>query len=189
MKTWRQKIGLAFLLVLINLPLSPPAVAQNRQPILIVEREKLLLESLAGKDVLAQDQKVRDSLEDEGRRLDDAFRAEELELTKLRPTIAPEEFRALSEAFDAKVVATRLQQKDRVEEENRLVQQRHNDFFAAVGPVLFQVMVEKGASAIIDADRVLVANQSLNITQEVIKRLDDNYLAEQDAQDTPEDQN
>lgn len=95
----------------------------------------------------------------------------------------------LADAFDAKVVATRLQQKDTVEEENHLVQQRHNEFFAALGPVLFQIMSEKAASAIIDADRVLVANQSLNITQEVIKRLDEEYLAGQNAQDVPEDNN
>ena len=187
MAGWRQNIQRALLLVLILV--SPSAIAQNIEPILIVEREKLLVGSMAGQEVLAQGQKVRDSLEEEGKRLDDAFRAEELDLTRLRPTMAPEEFRALAEAFDDKVVATRLQQKDLVEEENRLVQQRHNEFFADVGPVLFQMMVEKGASAIIDADRVLVANHSLNITQEVIKRLDDNYLANQDAQDTLEGQN
>lgn len=167
--------------------LSLPAHAQ--QPILIVERERLLTASLAGKDVLAQDEEVRSRLEKEGQQLDEDFRSEELELTQLRPNIPPEEFRVLADAFDAKVVATRLQQKDTVEEENHLVQQRHNEFFAALGPVLFQIMSEKAASAIIDADRVLVANQSLNITQEVIKRLDEEYLAGQNAQDVPEDNN
>lgn len=157
------------------------------QPILIVERERLLTESLAGKAVLEKDAEARAALEAEGHRLDEEFRAEELRLTQLRPTIPPEEFRALSEAFDAKVVATRQDQIARAEEETRALQQRHSEFFAQLGPLLFQVMIEKGAGAIIDADRVLVANQSLNITQEVIKRLDEAYLAEQPAPEPPQD--
>lgn len=70
--------------------LSLPAHAQ--QPILIVERERLLTASLAGKDVLAQDEEVRSRLEKEGQQLDEDFRSEELELTQLRPNIPQKNF-------------------------------------------------------------------------------------------------
>ncbi len=188
MRRWRI-LSLICCAALSLAPLQAAAQFQtDGQPILIVEREKLLTDSLPGKMVLEQDAEARAALEAEGRALDEEFRAEELRLTRLRPTIPAEEFRALAEAFDAKVVATRQEQIERAEEETRALQQRHNEFFAQLGPLLFQVMIDKRASAIIDADRVLVANQSLNITQEVIKRLDDAYLATQaEEENAPQD--
>ena len=49
----------------------------------------------------------RDALRSEARALDASFEAEEQRLTEQRPTLPPEEFRKLADAFDARVVKAR----------------------------------------------------------------------------------
>lgn len=158
------------------------ATAQDQPPaFLVIEQDALLSGSLFGKDVLAQEERDRRRLLEEGSRLDDAFEAEEQELTEKRKTMDPEAFRALADAFDAKVVATRRDQEQKAIDLNRAADERRRAFLNRVAPVLLEFLDKTGASAVMDRRSVLIAKQDLNITDEVIKRLDEIYRAENPA--------
>ncbi|MHA3913358.1 OmpH/Skp family outer membrane protein [Halovulum sp. GXIMD14793] len=170
MAGWRR-----FLLA-VALLLPGAALAQ---PLLTVELENVLQQSEYGKSVLEEEASRIDALRQRGREIDSNFESEELRLTEQRATLPAEEFRKLADEFDARVIATRaeLQQLGRaLEQEN---QRRRQMFFNNVTPILVGILEETGATAIVEHRALLVARQDLNITQEVIKRLDQAYRAGQ----------
>ena len=154
--------------------LSTAAVAQTlpASPFLFINQERLLTGSTVGKALLADEERQRDELRSEARALDSAFEAEEQQLTEKRPTTKPEDFRALADAFDARVVAARRDQDTRATTMGQEFDQRRRQFYARVAPMLVELMDKAGARAVFDENSALLTDQTLNITDEVIARID-----------------
>ena len=142
------------------------------QPFLIINQERLLSGSRAGQQLLAAEERERDKLRTEARALDASFEAEERQLTERRLTLKPEEFRALADAFDARVVQARRDQDARASALADEFEQRRRQFYGRVAPLLVSLMDRYRAKAIFDETTVLVADQSLNITEAVIAEID-----------------
>ena len=140
-------------------------------------------ESATGRAVLAEEEDARAALLQEGRSLDRAFEAEERALTDQRATMSPQAFRPLADAFDEKVVATRRAQEQKALTLTREAEERRRAFFANVTPILLQILRETGAAAVVDQRSILISKQDLNITEEVIKRLDQRI--DEEAPDVP----
>jgi Skp family chaperone for outer membrane proteins len=149
-----------------------PAVAQDAAAFLIVNQERLLTGSATGRRLLEEEEVERDKLRAEARALDAAFEAEERQLTEQRATLAPEEFRTRADAFDARVVQARREQDERATALAEEFEQRRRQFYARVAPILVMVMDRRGAKAVFDETSVLLADQSLNITDAVIAEID-----------------
>jgi Skp family chaperone for outer membrane proteins len=141
-------------------------------PFLFINQEQILTGSRSGKEILADEDRQRDALRGESRALDASFEEEESRLTEERPKLAPEEFRKLSDAFDARVVKARRDQDERASALADRFDQRRRQFYAQVAPILVMLMDRYGAKAIFDENSVLLADQSLNITQAVIAEID-----------------
>jgi Skp family chaperone for outer membrane proteins len=139
---------------------------------LFINQERILTGSKAGQALLAEEERQRDALRAEARALDQSFETEEGELTEKRPTLSPEEFRALSDAFDARVVQARRDQDQRANELAQEFDQRRRQFYAQVAPILVRLMGRYGAKAIFDETSVLFIDPSLNITDAVIAEID-----------------
>ena len=86
--------------------------------------------------------------------------------------MAAEEFRQLSDAFDGRVVEARRQQDERANALAQEFDQRRRAFYARVAPILVMLMDRYQAKAIFDETSVLLADQSLNITEAVIAEID-----------------
>ncbi len=166
----RAALALAFALALV--PPSAGAQTFPDSPFLIINQERLLTGSRAGQEILAEEERQRDALRTEARALDASFEAEERRLTEQRPTLAPEEFRKLSDAFDTRVVEARRQQDERANALAEEFDQRRRAFYARVAPILVTLMDRYQAKAIFDETSVLLADQSLNITAAVIAEID-----------------
>ena len=140
-----------------------PAAAQAGQPVLFlfINQERILTGSRGGRQLLAEEDRQRDALRSESRALDSAFEAEERRLTEQRPTLPPEEFRALADAFDARVVKARRDQDARASALAQEFDLRRRQFYARVAPILVNIMDRYGAKAIFDENSVLLADQSL----------------------------
>lgn len=167
-----------------NLPMSQaPAALVVPPPFLILEQERVLAGSLYGQDLLALNDGETEALRAEGQRLDAEFEAEERALSDRRASLSPEAFRALADAFDEKVVATRASQEEKAAALAARLDRRRRNFFARVGPILLALLEETGAAAIVEQRTVLVAKQDLNITNEVIRRLDLVYRTQPETPD------
>ncbi|WP_424932134.1 OmpH family outer membrane protein [Amaricoccus macauensis] len=162
-----------------------PAVA----PFLFINQERILVDSEAGKALLAQEETERTRLVAEARSIDAAFEAEERELTEKRKTLPAAEFAELAEDFDARVVAARQRQDERSDALAQELERARRQFFAEVAPLLVQFMDRHGASAIFDENSVLLADQRLNITDAVIEEIDAAYSDALSGEGTPDNQN
>jgi Skp family chaperone for outer membrane proteins len=159
-------------------PVEPPAASAIQPPhlpragFLFINQERILTGSRAGQALLADEEEARDKLRTEARAIDTAFEQEEQALTERRPTLPPEEFQALADAFDARVVEARREQDARSTTLAQEFDQRRRQFYAQVAPILVMLMDRFGAQAIFDENSVLLADQALNITEQVIAEID-----------------
>lgn len=147
---------------------QPPAGA----PFLFINQERILVDSETGRALLAAEEEKRKALVAEARAIDSAFEDEERQLTEKRGTIPTQEFRELADAFDERVVAARKRQDERSDGLAKELDQTRRQFYAAVAPVLVRLMERHQAQAIFDENSVLLADQRLNITDEVIAEID-----------------
>jgi Skp family chaperone for outer membrane proteins len=160
---------------------SPPAAAQQGAPFLLLNQERLLTGSRTGQALLGDEEAERDALRAEAREIDRRFEEEERRLTELRPTVDPEAFREIADEFDARVIEARREQEARSANLVFEFEQRRRQFFAEAAPILVTLLSRYGAHAILDESSVLLADQSLNITDLVIAEID--ARAEEPPQD------
>lgn len=156
--------------------LAAPVAAQDpaavATPVLTLDQERLFQSSEAAKRISAEIEEQTLALAAENRRIEAELSAEELDLTEARPTLDPEEFRALADAFDDKVQRIRAEQDAK---ERALQQQRENDrqeFLSRISPVLAEIARERGALVILDRRVVLLSADAVDITDVAIARID-----------------
>ena len=121
----------------------------------------------------------------ENRQIEAALSAEERSLTERRAKLTPEQFRAEADAFDEKVVGIRNAQDAK---SRSIGQQRDGErqkFFAAAFPFIGQVLRQRGAVAILDSRAVFLSADAIDVTDELIARLDDGLGAGPAATDAP----
>lgn len=164
--------GLVFAVALCLTPLATAAQERPPSPFLFINQERILTGSRTGQAILAAEEKERDALRADARAIDSAFEQEERALNDQRQSMKPDAFRARADDFDARVVQAR---KDQDERSNALAQEldrARRQFYAGVAPILVTMMDRYGAHAIFDESSVLLADDSLNVTEAVIAEID-----------------
>lgn len=146
--------------------------AKPAASILVLNQERLLRDSTAGQQVLAAEQSLRAAHQAEGARLDEELEAEERELAELRETLPVEEFQELAIAFDAKVVRIRQDHVGKSESLSLKVETARKEFFAQIVPIVAGIMEERGASLVFEQRNILFTGPGVDITDEVIRRID-----------------
>jgi Skp family chaperone for outer membrane proteins len=165
---------------------AAPAAARPSSPgFLFLSEERLLTDSRRGQALLAAEEAGRDALRAEARAIEMAFEEEERRLTDQRATMDATEFRALADDFDARVVEARREQDEKATALAQRFDQDRRQFYVDVAPVLVRVMQRAGALAIFDDGSVLLSDQALDVTDEVIAELDAAAPEPQTAPGTP----
>jgi Skp family chaperone for outer membrane proteins len=141
-------------------------------PVLIINQERLFSESVLGKLVVAVDEAEKQALADLGDKLSSELEAEEQDLTEKRKTMEPAEFRKLAEAFDAKVVGIRTDQDAKAEGLIASIESRRRQFYTQIASVLLETMQSYEAAVILDQRSALISVRGVNVTDEVIAKID-----------------
>ncbi len=167
-------------LVLMLALVAGPVWAQQITPappsaVLVINQDRLLSDSALGKLVGAADEAEKKVLGDLGEALSLSLEAEERALTEKRKLVTPEEFRVLADAFDKKVVEIRADQDAKAAALVASIDGRRRQFYTQVAPVLLEVMQKYGAAVILDQRTVLLSVRGINVTDEVIVRIDTTY--------------
>lgn len=151
---------------------TPPPNGDAVLPVLTLDQDTLYLRSQWG-------QRVQDELEQRGReiaaendRLADQFSAEEQQLTALRQTLPPDEFRQRADEFDKRVVEVRRARDAAARELQAEADEERQAFFRAALPVLAALMRERGAVVVLDQRAIFVAAQAIDVTELLIERMD-----------------
>jgi Skp family chaperone for outer membrane proteins len=164
-------------LALVLLCLAGPAFAQDGtgQVILVINQDRIFTGSKLGQLIIAADEAQKAELAALGERLSRELEAEEKALTEQRETLEPAEFRILAEAFDKKVVGIRADQDKMAEDLVAAIDGRRRQFYTQIGSVLLAVMQERKADVILDQRSVVLSARAVNVTEDVIARIDASF--------------
>ncbi|RYH03420.1 OmpH family outer membrane protein [Salipiger sp. IMCC34102] len=172
----RVRAALALVLALAG-PVAAQTQAPPQQlPILIVDYDRLYQDSAFADTIRDQLDRDAEALKAENDRIVAALTEEERSLTLRRPSMTAEAFREEATAFDTKVQAIR---RARDAKEVELQQARvaaREGFYTSVRDVIGQLMLERGASVILDRRSVFLALAASDITDEAIARIDETML-------------
>ncbi len=165
------------LIVLLLAVATATATAQgDEQPvaggILTIDPDRLFQETGLGQRLQAELDRLRSDLKAENGRLDQELIAEEAELAARRPAMPVDEFRALADAFNEKAEAIRAAQKEKLQNLTRRLEEDRQRFINAMRPILAQVIAERGGVIVIERRMVFLAADSVDITDELISRID-----------------
>jgi Skp family chaperone for outer membrane proteins len=161
----------AALLIWLGLTLSVSA-QQTSPQILIMDSERLFVETLYGRRLTEELAEQARALQAENDRIVESLTLEERSLTVRRPEMSPDDFRSESEAFDAKVQEVRRVRDAKNVELQVATAGARAQFEQQVQGILANMMFERGAAMMIEQRDVLLWSRSANITDEAIVRID-----------------
>jgi Skp family chaperone for outer membrane proteins len=150
----------------------PPPVGTPTARILMIDMRRVMALSKVGQDIQHQvealKQQASKDLNGEGA----ALRNEETQLQQQAAILAPDvKARRIK---DFQVRATAFQQK--IQKRGQLIQggvlKAQQQIEQALGPVLQGIMKERGATILLDRSSILLAPNSIDVTELVIQRLD-----------------
>ncbi|GAA0301783.1 OmpH family outer membrane protein [Rhodovulum strictum] len=172
MRQARAAVLAGLLAGLAAMPCSAQDAQMLRSPVLTLDQERLLADSRAGRALAEALEAATGALGAENRQIEAELIAEERDLTERRRTLPPEEFRALAEAFDEKVVAIRRAQDAKA---RALSQRRELDqqaFYRQALPLVAEIVRERGGVVVLERGAVILSAEQVDITDEAIAAID-----------------
>ncbi len=140
-------------------------------PIAILDQERLFTESEFGLRLQRELEQASNALAAENRELEAALLAEEQELTDLRATMDPAAFQEVAAEFDQRVEEIRSAQEARLRDINAVADEAQLVFLQLTTPVLEQVLIDRGAAAVLDSRAVIYAIEGTDITEAALDRI------------------
>lgn len=159
--------------LVIWLMLALPASAQQSSPpILIVDSERLFIETIYGQRIAADLAAQAAELQAENDRIVESLTLEERSLTVRRPDMTPDEFRAEAEAFDTKVQEVRRVRDAKNVDLQVANAEARSRFEQRVQGIVANIMLERDAAMVMEQRNVLLSVRAANITDDAIVRID-----------------
>lgn len=143
----------------------------NQVPVIAFDRDRIFAVSNIGLELEARIEKLLSDLVAENDAIFAALEAEEKELTTLKDTLSSEAFSLKADAFDSKVIAIRAEQKSKSEAIQQTKDQGIREFEKALNVVLTEIAQEVRAVAVFERGQIYLMSGSIDISLEVIKRL------------------
>lgn len=147
------------------------AAQEVRSPILTIDSERLYRDSAFGQRVLQDIEAQTTELAEENRALEIQLETEERALTDQRPTLTAEQFRALADAFDARVQSIRAERDSKSREIAAKLEENRDLFLNAAFPVLESIMREAGAAVVLEQRNVFISANAIDITETAINQI------------------
>ncbi|MGZ9812367.1 OmpH family outer membrane protein [Pseudoroseicyclus sp. H15] len=141
-------------------------------PLLTIDPDTLFAGTLYGQRINDELVQATEDLATENRAIEAQLTEEEQSLTRRRPTMEPDAFRAEAQAFDQRVQQIRAEQDAKERALQQIVAQGRDAFVRDASPVLGRMMLERGASVILDRRNVFLAVNALDITEDAIDAID-----------------
>ena len=137
-----------------------------------LDEEALFRMSAFGQRVASEIETASRALEAENERLTAMLTQREIELTNLRTTMLPQEFRAAADAFDQEAEGIRRSQAQKRERLLQYEAAEQRRFFLIGAPVLEALLTRIGAQVLIDSRAVIVGAERIDITEDALEAID-----------------
>jgi Skp family chaperone for outer membrane proteins len=155
----------------VALPLEAQQIGVIQSDVLVIDPERMLLDSDYGKRLQGEIQAERDRLIAYNEKIAQELEAEEQRLTALRSTTPANEFRELADAFDQRVEELRLESERLSRELERRRELIPIQFMRVVQPVLSELLNEANAMVMIDARTVMLHTSAADVTDLAVQRI------------------
>lgn len=152
---------------------SAPAAGVPASAVVVLDRDALFTQSLFGKRIASDIEAASVDLATENRQIEADLEAEELELTTLRDTMDPDEFRGVAADFDEKVNGIRQAQDAKSRAITQQTERAQQIFLEQANPVLVRLAQETGALVILDRRIVIASADQVDITDIALARIDE----------------
>ncbi|MCS6626791.1 OmpH family outer membrane protein [Roseibacterium beibuensis] len=156
---------------------APLAAQESAAPppqggVVVLNQEQLVSGTRFGQRIQRELEAASSALSAQNRRIEAQLTEEELDLTELRDTMAPEEFRALADEFDTRVEEIRAAQAAKARDLQTQAEAAQSRFFELSFPILLELVRDRGAAVLMDSRAVLLSAESVDITAAAIVRID-----------------
>lgn len=164
-------VALATALALVG-PAGPGRAQEAaRSPILVVDTDNVLANSTYGAGVEDRFNAAAETLVAENDRIEQQLIAEERALTEERATLPADLFRQRAEAFDQKVTRIRAEQDAKARDVQAIRDTGRDELIRKMTQVLAQIARERGAVIVLERGQVFLSADSIDVTAEVVGRL------------------
>jgi outer membrane protein len=181
--SFQTQISRAAAVGLLSLALAVPSVATAQQAapaaggvikIAVIDTEKILLSSQAGKKALADLKKLQESKENELRTRAQELKDLQAKITEGRLSLAQDKLADLSKQYEEKEIAVRRLQDDATRELNKKRDEMLAGIDSRVMPVINQAGKDLGYTLIFRKfeSGLIYADEAVDITSVIIQRLD-----------------
>ena len=140
-------------------------------PILTIDQDRLVAETMSGARVTDALEAEATALAAQNATIEADLVARERELTELRPSLSPEEFRRLADLFDADVQRIRTEQDEKARAINQAREEARQVFLNEAAEIISTIVRERRALLVIDRRDVFLSADSIDITDEAIQRI------------------
>ncbi len=173
----KQGVGIAVGLALgaaMLLGGAPAATAQATQKIAILDVQRLVTDSVAGKDALARLKKLQEGKVAEGKVKSDEIDGLRKRLNEGRLSLADDKIKELEKQLEDKITGARRFQEDAEREFNKSRETAFQDIERRVFPVIEKFGQEGGYTFIFNKFQsgLLFAQDGSDVTDQIIQRFD-----------------
>lgn len=134
----------------------------------VVDYQRVLKQSEAGKDVHRQFDEYRKGFQAAVKHDEDELRAVEDKLKEEKPSLTPAEFEKRRRAFEDRVIALQRRAQDSMRALDNGFQQSMNDLHNKVLPLVKEISEQHGYNVVVDRSKVVIALKAIDLTDEVI---------------------
>ena len=160
--------------IAVWLLLALPALAQQSGPqVLIIDSDRLFFETEYGRRIASDLADRTAELQAENDAIVAELTEEERSLTQRRATMDPEAFREEAAAFDTKVQEVRRARDAKNGELAAEAAQARAAFEERVQAIVANLMLERGATMVMEQRNVILSVRAANITDDAIARIDE----------------
>lgn len=150
-----------------------PAQAVGPAVILVVDTQGVFAQSKAGQSIRSQYEEQAKKIMADGKKTDDALQADAKKLSDERALLSQEDLQKRVQTLQQRTVE--FQQSMQVKQQGLQlgVQRAESQVEAALRPIFAEIMKEKGGTILLDQAVVLAGGADLDISAEVLKRLNE----------------
>ena len=152
--------------------IAQPAAQAQAAVIVFLDRAQVLRDSAAGKSLLAQTEQLAKQMESDFAPENQQLQADVAKLQSEAAATAPDERQRRVQDLESRRQAFQKRLQDRQTAIQAAQATARTDIEVALGPILEQLMRERGANLLIDRGLVVLGSSDLDITRAVIAQLD-----------------
>lgn len=171
--------------------LAAPAFAQQAPAvkIAVIDVQRVLTESAAGKQSFERLKKVRDAKVEEGRKLEKDLRDLEKRISDQKFSLSEDKLNELQKDYQARAIAFKRFQDDADRELEEAQKKELRELEKRIMPVIEAMGKERGYTAIFNKYQsgLVYADSGADVTEAVVKRFDEAAAASTSAPPAPKD--